>query len=166
MIISPFLMAIEMNVTTLQRARPISGWHAISEMNIKIFCDFILICWQWSTKWEDEEVMSLKTTFDSCNRGSEAQWSFKCRDWFSERAGGWEGLKCWSGSKTIMRLGGFIVFWKWKWDLNIFIVNRKHPMLYMSACCTNRNHLSHTEAKITNCLLSCKQAVNQGSDPK
>lgn len=52
------------------------------------------------------------------------------RDWFSERAGGWEGLKCWSGSKTIMRLGGFIVFWKWKWDLNIFTVNRKHTLCF------------------------------------
>lgn len=54
--------------------------------------------------------MSLKTTFDSCNRGSGADKVLNkedlSRDWFSERAGGWEGLKCGSGSKTVMRLGG------------------------------------------------------------
>lgn len=121
-------MAIEMNVTTLQRARPISDWHAISSvMNIKLnFCDFILLCWQWSTKWEDEGDESYNR--ERFEEDSEVlkikKKKYLSRDRFQIKLVGRAGLNV-EGGGGQNRHVGFIVYWKWSEIFYIFIVNMK-----------------------------------------
>lgn len=49
---------------------------------------------------------------------------------FQKELEGGKGLNVGVGAKPSCDLGGFIVFWKWKWDLNIFIVNKKHTLCF------------------------------------